>query len=335
MRWIISYLEDTAGPWTGPFIFSIRSSEVKQKHFRRKRTSCFQEVTDHKECYIWFINKLSLRQSHVNNMRYVCADFSDQYALKLRYEATKSNQDFISVLDISWQSCCYFFCHDDSIWRISCPESRTAWNNSSPPNKPLEQWLKNLLTSHSTAKKLNRHQQQINKTAIMQMHDVSLCIVPDGIALRRISLIKAFAVCLGFLSRDTIEFSKESLMKELLHFHYHYRHENNKLMIGARECSRRLSHMQSHLCRRGSRGRCVETCPWPSPAHVWTEVWLPSVWACITRSPKEEWFEHDLIRQNKRQEWSSGEREREREGEEAGRSRAASREPRLKPPPMF
>lgn len=58
----------------------------------------------------------------------------------------------------------------------------------------------------------------------MQMHDVSLRILPDGIALRRISLIKAFAVCLGFLSRDTIEFSKEGLMKELLHFHYHYRH---------------------------------------------------------------------------------------------------------------
>lgn len=89
-------------------------------------------------------------------------------------------------------------------------------------------------------------------------------------------------------------------------------------MIGARECSRRLSHRQSHLCRRGSRGRCVETCPRPSPAHVWTEVWLPSVWACITRSPKEKWFKHDLIRQNKRQEWSSGERERERGWEEQG-----------------
>lgn len=44
----------------------------------------------------------------------------------------------------------------------------------------------------------------------------------------------------------------------------------------------------------------METCPRLSWSHVWTEVWLPSVWACITRSPKEKWFEHDLISLNKR-----------------------------------
>lgn len=57
------------------------------------------------------------------------------------------------------------------------------------------------------------------------------------ITVYHISLIKAFTVCLGFLSRDTIEFSKEFLMKDLLHFHYHYRHYNNKLMIRSCECT--------------------------------------------------------------------------------------------------
>lgn len=56
------------------------------------------------------------------------------------------------------------------------------------------------------------------------------------ISMNCISLIKAFAVCLGFLSHDTTEFLKEYLMKELLHVHYHYRHYNNKLMIMSREC---------------------------------------------------------------------------------------------------
>ncbi len=65
------------------------------------------------------------------------------------------------------------------------------------------------------------------------------------ITMSCISLIKALTVCLGFLPHDTIEFSKEYLMKELLHFHYHYRHYNNKLMIRSRE-SIPDSHTRRH-----------------------------------------------------------------------------------------
>lgn len=68
-----------------------------------------------------------------------------------------------------------------------------------------------------------------------------------------ISLIKAVTVCLGFLSRETIEFSKQYLMKELLHSHYHYRHYNNKLMIRSREYISD-SHKRRHTYTDGDPG---------------------------------------------------------------------------------
>lgn len=76
---------------------------------------------------------------------------------------------------------------------------------------------------------------------------VVFCIphVESHITMYCISLIKALTVCLGFLSHDTIQFSKEYLMKELLHFHYHYHHYNNKLMIRSRECTSD-SHIRRH-----------------------------------------------------------------------------------------
>ena len=81
----------------------------------------------------------------------------------------------------------------------------------------------------------------------MEMLHVVVCIhtMESHMTKHCISLIKAPAVCLGFLLHDTVEFSEDCLMKELLHFHYHYRHYNNKLMIRSRECTSD-SHTRRH-----------------------------------------------------------------------------------------
>lgn len=83
----------------------------------------------------------------------------------------------------------------------------------------------------------------------------------SNITMSHIYFIKASTLCLGFLPHDIIEFSKEYLMKDLLHFHYHYHHYNNKLMTRSRDCTSALALVQTHLHRRSPRGNVWKHAP--------------------------------------------------------------------------
>lgn len=72
-----------------------------------------------------------------------------------------------------------------------------------------------------------------------------------------------------------------------------------------------LTHADTPLQTKSPRGDVWQHATDYLHPHVWKQVWLPSVWACITtRSLRERWFQHDLIAPNKRQERSGDDRER-------------------------
>lgn len=69
-------------------------------------------------------------------------------------------------------------------------------------------------------------------------------------------------------------------MRERLEFHYHYRPFINELIITSGEP--RHCRCRHTFADKVPSGRCVATCHRRSSVHVWKQVWLPSVWACVT-----------------------------------------------------